>query len=510
MVEEIKGKGEENLVQPATPMDVFKYAGGEDPRLPFGAILKGPLNGFVIISMEGVVALPTATDKLVGLGATVIKLENDDGLGDSARKWGGGDDKISGFALYFQNHSTGKLSITLNLGRDLEGKPLNPEHMQVAHNLLASADAFVENNKPGVIKKTIGYSPEEMLVAFPGLVVGSISGQGQWGPEAKLGSYATIKGGEIGEYDAGNPKGNPMMGPYSQADMYAGADLDIGLLAALLFRERKGKGSTVDIAMTRSGAEMNWFQHAQQSNDGKITYPLGDMHSSNAPLGIYKAGDKFITIAAANPNQWKQLCKALDQPEWIDNEKFKDAKTRFANRIELRDLINDVLATNTAAYWLDKFSKWKDPETGKTAGIPAGPVRTIDEVQKEDPTIIAQSGIIPIQGGYAKRVNHGIMGSEVGRIKEAPAAPMLGEHNGVIRDKLNSGEGLGSDFHAERIRKSKVVGVAIGDTPAPDRGVIEVVGSIQEGLTGKPETPTIITDPSILRALQNIQPKGRR
>lgn len=381
----------------------------------------GPLTGYTVVDLSRALAGPHATMMLGDLGAKVIKVENAQG-GDDTRGWGPPfvgpeDDRQS---TYFLSCNRNKQSITLDLK--------SPDGVRTLRAMLEKADALVENFRPGVMER-LGFGTDELQRINPRLVVLSISGFGHDGPEAWRSGYDQILQGEAGLMSlTGSGPDDPQKVGVPIGDLLAGMYGSYGVLAALLERERTGRGQHVRTSLLASIIGVHAFQGTRNTVAGQVPRAQGNHHPSIAPYGLYRSADGFVQISVGSPKLWDALVRAFDLPA----EGFETNELRVQRREQLIGLIEERFGQLSTQELLERLGQ---------AGIPAGIVRTLDEVYAWDQ---ARSQ------GLALQVQHPLLGEltlpgtplrffdkdlEVTRTGHT-APPLLNENEAEIRQWL--------------------------------------------------------------------------
>ncbi|WP_061292142.1 CaiB/BaiF CoA transferase family protein [Herbidospora cretacea] len=327
--------------------------------------MQGPLSGVVVLDLSRALAGPHAAQMLGDLGAHVIKIENPSG-GDEARGWGPHVGPDSDISTYFLAANRNKRSITLDLKAD-EGR-------ETLTRLIRHADVLIENFRTGVLAR-LGFSAERIEELNPRMVVLSITGFGHDGPEAGRPGYDQIAQGEAGLMSITGPPGQPHRAGPSIADLLAGIHGAYGVAAALYEREKTGRGGVVRTSLLASVVGVHAYHGTQWTVAGQVPQANGNHHASIAPFGAFRCGDGMIQIAAGTEGHWQKVAELLGidaaRPEYATN------RDRFANRDQLVNEMEKVLTTETRGHWLGALAK---------AGVPAGSIRTIDEVYAWDQT----------------------------------------------------------------------------------------------------------------------------
>src|SRR5262250_2741556 len=256
-----------------------------------------PLSGLLVVSLEQAVAAPMCTCRLADAGARVIKIERPEG--DFAR----GYDKLAkGESAYFVWLNRGKESIVLDLAR--------PDDKALLERMLAKADVFVQNLKPGAIAK-LGFAIERLRETFPRLIVCSVSGYGETGPYAQRKAYDLLIQAESGLASVtGGPEAPARVG-VSVVDVAAGLNAYQAVLEALIARDRTGEGASLSVSMFDAMAE--WMAVPLiQYEGGAAPKRIGLAHTSIAPYGAFKTADGAdILISIQSDREWRVLAEKV-------------------------------------------------------------------------------------------------------------------------------------------------------------------------------------------------------
>ena len=373
---------------------------------------RGPLQGLLVADFSRVLAGPFAAMMLADLGARVVKVERPGG-GDDSRGYGPFAD---GRSLYFARVNRGKQSVALDLK--------DPVDAAVARRLALSADVVVENYRPGVMDR-LGLGPAELLAENPRLVYCSISGFGHTGPWSQRPAYDAVVQAMSGIMAiTGVEGGAPVKPGIPVADLSAGLYAFGGITSALLGRATTGRGTHLDIAMYDAtvslleGAALSWLA------TGTDPTAIGNAHFSIAPFDTFSCRDRDITICAANDALFAAMAVALGLPGLVGDPRFTGNAARHADRNELKQQVQAVLATADADHWLDVLD---------LAGVPCGPLSTIAEAVSSEQTavrrMVVQAGGLPAPGQPVKA-------SGYPDPLDRPAAPELDEHGAALRDEF--------------------------------------------------------------------------
>ncbi|ASD25918.1 CaiB/BaiF CoA transferase family protein [Brevundimonas diminuta] len=334
----------------------------------------GPLMGVRVLDLSRVLAGPWATQTLADLGAEVIKIERP-GAGDDTRHWGPPftttADGQPGDAAYFLCANRGKKSVELDIA--------SPEGAEAVRRLAATCDVVVENFKTGGLKK-YGLDYASLAAVNPKLVYCSITGFGQDGPDAHRAGYDYMiqaMGGLMsitGQPD-GAPGAEPMKVGVAVVDLFTGLYASNAILAALWHARATGEGQHVDIALFDVQAAMLANQATNYFVSGKAPTRMGNAHPNLAPYQPFPCSDGMVIIAVGNDGQFRALCGAL---ELQVEDRFATNALRVANR----EALGPLIAAKTEVFTMQGLM-----QALEAAGVPCGPVNTIDQVFEEPQAI---------------------------------------------------------------------------------------------------------------------------
>jgi crotonobetainyl-CoA:carnitine CoA-transferase CaiB-like acyl-CoA transferase len=383
----------------------------------------GPLDGYLVVDLTRALAGPHAGMMLADLGARVIKVETP-GRGDDTRGWGPpfvgpDDDPVS---TYYLSCNRNKESVTADLKTD-EGRTLVEE-------LVGRADVLLENFRPGVLDR-LGLGERRLHEINPGLVVLSISGFGHDGPAAGRAGYDQIAQGEAGLMSMTGPPGEPTRVGLPIGDLLAGMYGAFGVLAALLERERTGRGTVVRTSLLAAIVGVHAFQGTRWTVAHEVPEGPGNHHPSIAPYGLFHAADGAIQIAVGSETQWRAFAPVVGLDP--DDARFATNRMRVAHRDELLEAIDAALAAAPAAVWSERLD---------SLGVPAGKVRSLDEVYGWEQTR-AQGLVISVDHPVLGRIElpgpplrFGDRPYAGGRQTHLPP-PALGAHDESVRAWLS-------------------------------------------------------------------------
>lgn len=375
--------------------------------------MNGPLAGFTIVDLTRVLSGPYCTMVLADLGARVIKVEQP-GKGDDTRHWG--PPFLGSESAYFLSINRNKESVTCDF------KP--KEGRELLEKLVAQADVFVENFRPGSIDRA-GFGWEAMHAKFPRLVYASISGYGQTGPRRDEAGYDAVMQAEGGLMSVtGDPDRPGYRLGVAITDMVSGLYCAQGITAALLARERSGKGQRVDIGMLDTTAALLTYQAANWFATGKIPPRQGNRHATIAPYETFTTRDGDIVIAVGNDQTWQKFCPAIGRPELAADPRFTTNKDRMEHYDAMRPLIDATFRTRTSAEWI---------ATLNAAGVANGEVRNIGQMLT-DPQLAAREMIKTLMHptvGATRVIGAPIKLSETQATVRTPP-PVLGQHTDAV------------------------------------------------------------------------------
>ena len=348
---------------------------------------------------------------LADQGADVIKVEAPDG-GDATRA---GGNRRAGFTASFLNNNRNKRSIALDLKR--------PAALQVLMRLIAGADVFVQNFRPGVAER-LGVGEDAVRAVSPNIVYVSISGFGEVGPYAAKPAYDPVIQGFSGlaTVQAGSDEARPRLLRTILPDKLTAITASQAITAALLARERTGEGQHVRLSMLEAVLAFLW-----SSDMGSQTF-VGDeparQEAASAHDLIYDTADGYMTVAALTDRQWAGLAQVVGHPEWVDDERFKTSALRQKNIDARLELTQQALMTRRAADWLERLT---------AAQVPCGPVLTRNQVIR-DPQVEALGLVVETEHKRAGRLRQARAAARFSRTPTEirSGAPALGEHTEEI------------------------------------------------------------------------------
>jgi crotonobetainyl-CoA:carnitine CoA-transferase CaiB-like acyl-CoA transferase len=318
---------------------------------------RAALDGVAVVDLSRVLAGPLAAMTLGDLGADVIKIESP--AGDDTRRWLPPAD-AQGRSAYHHAANRNKRSIAL----DLKAEP----DLELARRLCERADVVVANFKPGTLER-LGLGYESIAAANPGVVYCEISGFGERGGR-ELPGYDPLVQAVGGLMSVTGPPGSPSKTGVAIVDVVTALYAAVAVLAALYARRDTGRGQRLTVNLLHASLALLANQSAGWLASGEVPQALGNTHPSIEPFATYSAADGDLMVLAGNDAQFERLVTALGTPALAGDPRFRHNADRVANRDALRGLLEQQLAKRTRAAWRDVLS---------AAGVPAGPVQTIDE-----------------------------------------------------------------------------------------------------------------------------------
>ena len=379
-----------------------------------------PLQNIRVLDLSRVLAGPYCTMVLGDLGAEVIKVEPPEG--DETRGWG--PPFAGGESAYYLCVNRNKRGMVVNLKTE-DGR-------NILRELALKSDVLVENFRPGTLKK-FGLDYETLHGLNPRLVFCSISGFGQTGPLRDMPGYDFMiqaMGGIMSI--TGEPEGEPMKVGVAVADLFAGQNAVIAILAALQARTFTGEGQFIDIALFDS--QLGWLANVASNFliSGRNPKRYGNAHANIVPYQSFRAKDGWLVVAVGNDKQFEAFCAVIEKLELASDARFMTNQARVENREALVFILKPVFLEKSVDEWLsligDKF--------------PVGPINNFEQVfamphveeremlvQMKHPTI----GALPLVGSSLK------MGGTPISYRLPP--PLMGEHtNSILKDLLGYSE----------------------------------------------------------------------
>ncbi|AOB25657.1 CaiB/BaiF CoA transferase family protein [Bordetella bronchiseptica] len=374
-----------------------------------------PLSQIRVLDLSRVRAGPACVRMLADFGADVIRIEPPRGVDPNEAMFAA--DRMSGD---FQNLNRNKRSLTLNLKY--------PQGREILYKLVETADVVVENWRPDV-KARLGLDYETLRGINPRIILASISGYGQSGPYARRPGFDQIIQGLSGLMSiTGEPGGKPMRAGLAVADVGAGMYAAMGILMAVIERQRSGQGQWVQASLLHSLIAMLDFQVARYLNEGDVPVAVGNDHPTSSPMGLYQASDGPFNLGSSGEGTWQRLCRILGREGLVEVPEYGSEKLRVRNRAMLNEVLAPIFARHDVQHWVRVLNE---------GGVPAGPVYTIPQVIADEqvrhlnvavtvPTSVDQDVTVITQPVVLSRTP-----AEV-----TAGAPQWGEHSEAILAEL--------------------------------------------------------------------------
>lgn len=321
---------------------------------------RAPLAGIRVLDLSKILAGPYVSQALSDLGAEVIKIEHPEG-GDPTRSWG---PPFRGpEATYHLAVNRNKRSLALDLATEVG--------QEVVHRLLERSDVVLDNFRPGSSLARTFRGPD-LVQRYPRLVALHISAYGETGPLRDEPGYDMVVQAATGLMSlTGEPDGPPVKAGFAFGDLGAAMWGLSGVLAALVERERTGRGAYVATSLYESQLAFHASFATGYFATGENPPRLGSGHPSLVPYQAYPTADGHLVIAVGNNAHWRALCAALERPDLAARPEYADNAGRVAHRDDVNRALTDEVRPRSTAHWLAVL---------KDAGVPCAPVRTLDEV----------------------------------------------------------------------------------------------------------------------------------
>lgn len=374
--------------------------------------MQNSLEGITVVAVEQAVAAPYASSRLADAGARVIKIERPEG--DFARSY---DKLVRGQSAYFVWLNRGKESVCLDLRLEAD--------REVLDTLVASADVYIQNLKPGSIEK-LGFASGDLRQRFPRLITCDISGFGNTGPYSHLKAYDLIVQAETGLCAiTGNQQGPARVG-VSVCDISAGMTAHSAILQALYHREISGEGTSIQVSLFDAVAD--WMNVPVLQNDYSAyhTVRAGVKHPSLVPYGAYRCSDgKDVIFSVQNDREWVNFCKKfLKRPELTRAVGFADNMERLSHRAQLDEIIErrfSELSCHEAMHELE------------AAGLAYGRLNEVADISRHPHVRRVEVGTP--EGNIATIAPAAIFNSQRPSLGPVPA---LGAHTEAIREEVRA------------------------------------------------------------------------
>ena len=375
---------------------------------------RGPLEGVRVLEFAQIAAGPFAGSLFADLGADVVKIERPDG-GDGLREWppiivGDGGERFSG---NFVSVNRNKRSVTID--------PKDPAQLADLYRLVESADIFIENFRPGVMKR-LGLDYDTLRKKNPRLVYCSITGYGQTGPYALKGAFDVTVQAISGVMSVTGEEGrDPVKCGVPVGDFVAGLYAAYASISAVHWAKKSGKGMFIDCSMLGSLLGIAALQTSEYFGTGVAPKRFGSAHPRNAPYQAFNAQDRAFAVAAGNDKLWQSLCNVVGRKNLPSDPRFVTQAGRMKNQKALAAILAPIFRQRPADQWIAELD---------ALGVPCAPVFDYAEILADrhvDHMRIVREILLP-NGATTKTVGFPIGLSEF-QFDITRPPPALGEHN---------------------------------------------------------------------------------
>ncbi|KGD89238.1 carnitine dehydratase [Achromobacter sp. RTa] len=374
-----------------------------------------PLSGIRILDLTRIISGPYCTSILADMGAEVIKIETP-GEGDPVRRQGV---IRNGLSWYFANYNRNKKSVALDLYSE-EGK-------DILRQLIPSCDVVIENYRPGIMEK-MGFGDEALKALRPDIIHCSINGFGTSGPYRDRPAFDFIAQAMSGFMSLNGGENDPPMraGP-PISDLVAGMNGALGVLAALLRRERTGRGDSISVSLMSSMIGLLSFQAANYFASGELPPRTGNDHGIVAPYGLFETADGQVAIAPSNDAMYEKFLDALELQSLRSHPDFQANADRMLNRESIKAVIEARTRQESSRYWIERLNQY---------GVPCGQVLNLREVF-DDPQVADQEMAIDVphpDGQQVRMLGFPIKFAESPCRARTPAPSLGGDTVAVLRE----------------------------------------------------------------------------
>lgn len=428
------------------------------------------LKGIRVLDLTMAYAGPIGVRILADMGAEVIKIESVQRIDMPCRRISypenqPGEDPWNRGG-YFHRLNVNKLGPTINLN--------NPKGRDIFKRLVKVSDVVVENYSPRVMTNW-GLNYEALKEIKPDIIMASMSIFGQTGPHKYYSGYMPNTEARAGLASiTGYPGQPPMLSGTGYGDWVQGVSGAAGILMALYYRQRTGKGQYIDVSSVEAAMTHIGDVFMDYSMNGRVWPRMGNRHPSMAPHGLYrcKGEERWVTIACQTEEEWQNLCKVMGNPPWTKEERFSDPLSRWKNQDELDKLIEE---------WTKERDHCEVMHLLQQAGVTAGAVLDIKQIML-DADLIERGffEVIDHPGGIGKRPHPKQMPAKFSEAKEVPArpAPFLGQHNNYVFKEI-----LGmSEEEIRKLEEEQIIGSAPAKFPPGQEKPLPVHLMLKEGI----------------------------
>lgn len=394
--------------------------------------LSSVLEGIRVLDFTHALAGPYATLLLSDYGASVYKLEGR--AGDMGRGWG--PPFAGGISSFFLGLNRGKKGICIDL-KQAEG-------LDLCLRMVDEVDVLVENFRPGAMER-LGLGYKAVHARNPRLIYCSISGYGQEGPSRDEAAMDLVMQASSGLLSiTGTEEGDSVRCGYGVTDVTAGQFAVIGILLALISRQKTGVGQFVDVSMLDSMISTMSSNYMSFLGSNVVPVPMGTSFPTIVPYRCYRASDREVAIAVGSEKLWSAFCEGLERPDLEKHPDYATNADRIRNRTVLEPILDSVFAKRSGAEWIERLQK---------LGVPSSLVRNFGEVLADPQSELRQ--MFPVME-HSTAGKHQVTGTPV-KLSETPgrptsAAPLLGQHTrSVLKDLFALDDGAIDDLVKSRV-----------------------------------------------------------
>ncbi len=370
----------------------------------------GALDGIRVLDLTRALAGPYCTMFLGDFGAEVIKVEQPQ-VGDDSRGWG--PPFVGKESAYFLSINRNKKSITIDMK--------TPEGVELVRRLATTADVLIENFRPGTMER-FGLGETELRSLNPRLIYASLSGFGADGPMKDWPGYDLVIQAYGGFMSiTGARDGESTKVAVAIIDIVAGLMVGKAIVTALFARERSGVGQKIDTSLLEAEVACLIPYGSDYLATGKVPGRWGNAHPNIVPYQAFHTLDGYMVVGAASEGNWQRLCQAIERAELTSDPRFCSNAQRVAHREELIAILQELFRKRDTASWIKLLSD---------AGLPCGPVNTIDKVFG-DPQVLQRKMLLEVEhptAGTVRMAGMPIKFSGTQASLRLPP-PVLGQHS---------------------------------------------------------------------------------
>lgn len=338
----------------------------------------GPLTGLTVVDLTTSYAGPTASMYLADLGATVVKVERP-GMGDDARGWG--PPFVDGASAWFASANRNKKSVVVNVR--------HPDGIRVLHDLIGSADVFMQNLNPSKLAK-LGIDHQTLTAKYPNLIYCALSGFGLDGPDHDLPGYDLVAQARSGIMSVTGAKGgSPQRVSTALSDIVTGMCAALAISAAAVRQARTGEGEVIDVSLLDTDLAIMAPRIAAHLAGEAEPAPSGGTDSVLAVYQSFPTADRDIVVAIGNDAMWQRFCLAAGLEDLAADPFYAENTGRQAHRKVITDRVAEKLRQKTAAEWLTLLGEH---------AVPVSLIQSLSEVVS-DPQVLARKALMPVPEG---------------------------------------------------------------------------------------------------------------